>query len=137
MSELKNLFEVFGHLICSLDTDPIPYPWYNSYIQNATIDLIDSYCSKNEKLKSIKMTYFNNIGQSIVKLKSIFLNLQTLHLECVSLPYTIPQLLNLLPNVKTVILLRCLDISLPQEKTSLNTSQVEKLHLHCFEKLDV
>lgn len=135
--QLYKVFKTFGHLMTGLDTEPIFYPWYNMYIQTTTIDLINRYCRKSNRLRAIKMSYFNNIGQSLAKMKRVFANLHTLHLECVSLPYTIPQLLNLLPNAKEVTLLRCLDISLTSPGAEIKMSQIEKLHLYCFETLDV
>lgn len=138
MYQLTQFFTTFGHLIQSLDTDPIFYPWYHSCLQKSTIELIRRYC-REDQLRSLKMSYFNSIYFSFAKLTGIFRNLQTINIECVSLPYSISNFLNLLTNAKEIILNRCIEICAPTPETRIEMSilQVEKLHLNCFDRLNV
>lgn len=105
------LFKNFGDLMESIDTPFVFQPRYNKDIQKFIIMLIRNYCSKStRKLEYLKLNYFGNTNRYLQLMGNIFTNLKILHLEYVSMPYSVLQLINKLPEINELSLTYCIPI---------------------------
>lgn len=137
---LLTLFRNFGDLIESIEI-PLGHPRiiYKTNTQKFFIMLIKNYCSKEKvKLNSLKICYFDNIGRYLHLMSNIFVNLKTLHLQYVALPFTAIQLINKMPLINDLNLTFCIPI-LPMSTTFRPTVNLnlDKLTLRCRNKLQL
>lgn len=135
--KLIDVFKNFGHCIQTLETPLNYYPWFRRDTQKLIIMLIKKFCA-NGKLKSLKLHYLGSINRYLILMNNVFTHLEILHLEYVAVPFSALQLLNKLPQIKTLNISYCIP-SLPILNSFLPITNVnlQDLTLRCRNKFNI
>lgn len=99
--------------------------------------LIKKYCA-NRKLRSLKLHYFGSIGRYLILMNDVFANLETLHLEYVALPYSALQLINVLPQIKSLNVSYCIpNLPILNSFVPIQNLNLQHLILRCRDKFNI